>query len=78
MPSPRPAQQHAALGSGISADALKGDVTIESEVSSDLTVGLEYDHGDSNSIKSVSECVRYGGRASAGAPRGAVTSPYPW
>lgn len=45
--------KHAALGSGISADALKGDVTIESEVSSDLTVGLEYDHGDSNSIKSL-------------------------
>jgi len=45
--------KHAALGSGVSADSLKGDVTIESEVSDDLTVGLEYDHGDSNSIKSL-------------------------
>ena len=33
--------QHGAIGSGISADSLKGDVTIESAVSDDLTVGLE-------------------------------------
>jgi hypothetical protein len=45
--------KHANLGSGISADALHGDVTIESEVSSDLTVGLEYDHGETNAIKSL-------------------------
>jgi len=45
--------KHGAIGSGISADSLKGDVTIESAVSDDLTVGLEYDHGDSNAIKSL-------------------------
>lgn len=45
--------KHAGLGGGVSADALQADVTIESVVSDDLTVGLEYDHGSSNSIKSV-------------------------
>jgi hypothetical protein len=45
--------KHNAVGSGFSADALKGDVTLESKVSDDLSVGLEYDHGDSNSIKSL-------------------------
>jgi hypothetical protein len=45
--------KHGAIGKGLSADSLKGDVTIESAVTDDLTVGLEYDHGDSNSIKSL-------------------------
>jgi len=45
--------KHGSIGSGISADSLKGDVTIESAVSDDLTVGLEYEHGGSNAIKSL-------------------------
>jgi hypothetical protein len=52
--------KHNNLGSGISADGLKGDVTIESAVSDDLTVGLEYDHGDSNSIKSLFAKIKQG------------------
>jgi hypothetical protein len=45
--------KHAAVGSGLSAENLKGDVTLESEVSDDLKVGLEYDHGNTNAIKSM-------------------------
>jgi len=45
---------HDKIGSGITADGLNAEVQIETEVSDELTVGLEYDHGNSdNPIKSV-------------------------
>jgi len=47
---------HRNIGSGLSADGLTGDVRLESDVSDELKVGLEYDHEQANSgnpIKSV-------------------------
>jgi hypothetical protein len=44
--------KNAKLSGGI-ADNLEADVKLESAVSDDLSVGLNYDHGHSNSIKSV-------------------------
>jgi len=44
---------HNKVGSGITADGLNAEVQIETEVSDELTVGVEYDHGGSNPIKSV-------------------------
>jgi hypothetical protein len=41
------------LGSGLNADAIQGDVEISSELSDDVTVGLNYDKGDSSGIRSV-------------------------
>jgi hypothetical protein len=47
---------HRNIGSGLSADGITGDLQLESEVSDELKVGLEYDHEQANSgnpIKSV-------------------------
>lgn len=47
---------HNKIGSGLSADGMVGGVTLESEVSDELNVGVEYDHAESSSgnpIKSV-------------------------
>jgi len=47
---------HRNIGSGLSADAIQGEIQLESEVSDELKVGLNYDHEQANSgnpIKSV-------------------------
>lgn len=47
---------HKSIGSGLSAGGISGEVSLESEVSDELRVGLNYDHEQANSgnpIKSV-------------------------